>query len=111
MTTSTLDVGNLFSVLGAHGIEKQLKRVAGVGRVTVNAVSGATTVAYNPKKTSLAKIRSKIDECGFHCSGEALPKHICTDHPAVAKTDQKGADEHKKSLQVRKRIRAMPEWT
>lgn len=40
MTKITLEVGNLFSVLGAHGIERQLKRVAGVGRVSVNPVSG-----------------------------------------------------------------------
>ena len=96
MTTSTLDVGNLFSVLGAHGIEKQLKRVAGVGRVTVNAVSGATTVAYDPKKTSLAKIKAKIEECGFHCVGEALPKHVCTDHALKGKADQRATDEAKK---------------
>ena len=89
MTTSTLDVGNLFSVLDAHSIEKQLKRLAGVGRVTVNPVSGATTVAFDPKKTSLAKIKTAIKDCGFHCLGEALPKHICTDHSAggKAKTD------------------------
>lgn len=92
MTPSTLDVGNLFSVLGAHGIEKQLKRVAGVGRVTVNVVSGATTVAYDPKKTSLAKIKTAIKECGFHCSGEALPKHICVDHQAGTKVAPKTPD-------------------
>jgi P-type Cu2+ transporter len=40
MTTTNLEVGDLFSVLGAHGIEKQLKRIAGVGRVSVNPVSG-----------------------------------------------------------------------
>ena len=80
MTTSTLDVGDLFSVLGAQGIEKQLRRIAGVGRVSVNPVSGSTTVAYDPAKTSLAKIKAAIKECGFHCAGEALPKHICEDH-------------------------------
>ncbi len=101
MTTSTLEVGNLLSVLGAHGIEKQLKRVAGVGRVTVNAVSGATTVAYDPKKTSLAKIKAKIEECGFHCSGEALPKHVCTDQLLEGEADQNPADEAKKPSTVK----------
>ena len=77
MTTSTLNVGNLFSVLGAHGIERQLRRVAGVGRVSVNPVSGSTTVMFDPSKTSLAAIRAAIEDCGFHCAGEALPRHIC----------------------------------
>ncbi len=80
MTTSTLDVGGLFSVLDAHGIERQLQRIAGVGRVSVNPASGSATVVYDPGKTNLAEIQAAIKECGFHCAGEALPKHICQDH-------------------------------
>ena len=70
MTTSTLKIGNLFSVLDAYGIEKQLTRVAGVYRVSVNAVSGSTTVMYDPSKTSLSEIAGAIAACGFHCAGE-----------------------------------------
>jgi Cu2+-exporting ATPase len=86
MTTNTLNVGNLFSVLGAQGIEKQLLRIAGVGRVAVNPVSGSTTVAYDQGKTNLSTIKAAIKECGFHCTGEALPKHICTDHAVPDKS-------------------------
>ncbi|MBX9645663.1 MAG: heavy metal translocating P-type ATPase [Xanthobacteraceae bacterium] len=77
MTKITLEVGDLFSVLGAHGIERQLQRVAGVGRVSVNPVSGLTTVMFDPGKTNLSAIRAAIEDCGFHCSGEALPRHFC----------------------------------
>jgi Cu2+-exporting ATPase len=77
MTKVTLEVGDLFSVLGAHGIERQLQRVAGVGRVSVNPVSGSTTVMFDPGKTSLSAIQTAIEDCGFHCAGEALPRHIC----------------------------------
>ena len=77
MATSTLDVGDLFSVLDAHGIEKQLRRIAGVGSVSVNPVSGSMTVTYDPDTTSLAAIQAAVRSCGFHCAGEALPKHIC----------------------------------
>jgi P-type Cu2+ transporter len=80
MTTSTLEIGDLFSVLGAHGVERQLQRVAGVGRVSVNPVSGSTTVVYDPGKTSLSAIRAAIEDCGFHCAGEALPRHVCNGH-------------------------------
>jgi Cu2+-exporting ATPase len=82
MTKITLEVGDLFSVLGAHGIERQLQRVAGVGRVSVNPVSGSTTVMFDPEKTSLSAIKTSIEDCGFHCAGEALPRHIC-DKPAT----------------------------
>src|SRR5450759_2034264 len=86
MTTSTLEVGNLFSVLGAQGIERQLLRVAGVGRVSVNPVSGSTTVVYDPGTTSLSAIQAAIEDCGFHCAGEALPRHICEDHPMPSRS-------------------------
>ena len=76
MTTSTFEVGDLLSILGAHGIEKQLKQIAGVGRVSVNPVSGSTTVAFDPVKTSSPAIEAAIKECGYHCAGQALPKQI-----------------------------------
>lgn len=77
MTTSTLEVGGLFSVLDAHGVERQLQRIAGVGRVSVNPISGSTTVMYDPKTTSLRAIEAAIKKCGFHCAGQAWPKHVC----------------------------------
>ncbi len=86
MTTSTLYVGNLLSILGARGIEKQLQRIAGVGRVSVNPVSGSTTVVYDPRKTTLSTIETAIKKCGFHCAGEALPRHDCADHTILGKS-------------------------
>lgn len=88
MAKITLEVGNLFSVLGAHGIERQLQRVAGVGRVSVNPVSGSTTVMFDLDKTSPATIQAAIEDCGFHCAGEALPRHIC-DKPATPSSGPK----------------------
>jgi Cu2+-exporting ATPase len=55
MTTSTLGIGDLFSVVGAGGIERQLRRIAGVGRVSVNPDSGSATVVYEPAKSSLSE--------------------------------------------------------
>lgn len=77
MTTSTFEIENFFSVLDAHGLEKQLRRIAGVGRVSVNPVWGSTTVMFDPEKTNLTAIQEAIRNCGFHCKGEALPRHIC----------------------------------
>jgi Cu2+-exporting ATPase len=77
MTTSTLEVSDLFSVLGAHGLERQLRGLTGVKRVSVSPVSGLTTVTYDSAKIRLSAIQSAIESCGFHCPGEALPKHTC----------------------------------
>ena len=83
MTTATLEVGDLFSVLGAHGIEKQLQGVAGVNGVSVNPIFGSTTVSYDPSGTSLSAIRAAIQACGFHCAGESLPEHVCATETAA----------------------------
>ncbi|MBX9944114.1 MAG: heavy-metal-associated domain-containing protein, partial [Reyranella sp.] len=79
MKISTLEVGDLFSVLSAHGIERQLRHVADVNRALVNPVSGSTTIWYDPGETSLSAIRAAIADCGFHCSGEVVPRHLCDD--------------------------------
>ncbi len=79
MTISTLEVGGLFSILGARGIEKQLQAIAGVGHVSVNPVSGLTTIAYDPARIRLSEIQTTIEACGFHCAGEAVPRHALDD--------------------------------
>jgi copper chaperone CopZ len=88
MTTSTLEVGDLFSVLGAHGIERQLQRVVDIGRVSVNPVSGSTTVEYDSGRSNLSAIKAAIEECGFHCAGEALPRHVCEEHAMPSSSGQ-----------------------
>jgi Cu2+-exporting ATPase len=34
-------------------------------------------VEYDENVTNVAALRAKIIDCGFHCSGQVLPKHIC----------------------------------
>ena len=77
LTTSTLEVGDLFSVLDARGIEKQLARVSGVDQVTVNPVGGSASIVYHAGKTNPEALQQVIVDCGFHCSGERLPNHVC----------------------------------
>ena len=77
MKTTVIDVRDLLSPLSALGVEKQLTKMAGVKQVDVNSVSGSTTVLYDEAVTSLNAIQSKISECGHHCGGELLPKHLC----------------------------------
>ena len=85
MTTSTLEVGDLISVLSARGLEKQLTQVPGVDRVSVGAVSGSATVTYDAGKTSLSALKQMIIDCGFHCSGEVLPRHLLRQHDGTGR--------------------------
>ena len=77
MRTAVVDVGDLLSVQSALGVEKQVRRLPGVERVEVNVVAGSATVVFDEKVTDLRRIKDRIRECGHHCRGEIVPKHLC----------------------------------
>ncbi len=77
MKTINLEVSGLLSTLSARGVEKQLARLPGVHKVEVNYVAGSATVAYDEAFTDLKTIKAQVRECGYHCAGELLPKHVC----------------------------------
>ncbi|MEJ5992368.1 heavy metal translocating P-type ATPase [Ramlibacter sp. PS3R-8] len=81
--TSTFEVGNLLSPLSARGVEKQLGAIHGVHAAAVNPVSGEATVTFDETHTSVGGIRQLIDDCGHHCRGEAMPRHLCEADPVT----------------------------
>jgi len=78
--TSVFTVGDLLSSMSARGIDKQLSRLPSVELVATNAVAGTASVTFDPDRISADAIRDKIAECGFHCAGEATPRHVCAPH-------------------------------
>lgn len=80
MKTVTLDVGGMLSVLDYQGVEKQLRRMPGVFQATASIASNSATVEYDETVTSVSALKDKIAECGFHCNGRILPKHVCEPH-------------------------------
>ena len=86
MKTSIVEVGGMLSALTARGVEKQLLNMSGIVKAEVNYVSGSATVVYDETVTDLNTIKERIRDCGYHCTGEMLPKHVCVqeDPPAVA---------------------------
>lgn len=88
MKTTTIDVGGLLSPLCAQGVEKQLCKMPGVKRAEVNFVSGSATVEHDESVTNLEWIKRCIRACGYRCSGEMLPEHVCApgDPPGDAGT-------------------------
>ena len=86
MKTSIIEVGGLLSVLSARGVEKQLARLTGVERVDVNYAAGSATVVYDESRLDLKTVKARVRECGYHCGGELVPRHVCApeDPPAAA---------------------------
>ncbi len=95
MNTTVIEVAGLLSVLSAAGVEKQLRRFPGVGKAEVNPVAGSATVTYDESQIDLAAIMARVRECGYHCAGEARPKHLCApdDAPGDVTAALPGADD------------------
>ncbi len=77
-STTNFEVGGLFSSMSAHGVEKQMSRLPGVTAVAVNYVSGSASVTFETNLTTPEAIRKAIENCGYHCRGEATPHHVCS---------------------------------
>lgn len=77
MKTSVIEVGGMLSVLSAQGVEKQLMKMPGIEKAEVNYVGGSATVSYDENVIDSKAITIHIHECGYHCSGESMPKHLC----------------------------------
>ena len=58
-------------------IEAVLGRQPGVMGVDANPVSQTATVTFDPESTSVAELRTWIQECGYHCAGQSVPSHVC----------------------------------
>jgi Cu2+-exporting ATPase len=78
--TMNFEVAGMVSSMSAHGVEKQLSRLPGVIAAQVNYVAGSASVTFDPDRTTPAAIRAAIQACGYHCSGEATPRHVCAPH-------------------------------
>ena len=76
MKTTVINLEGIESVLAPAGVEKQMCRRPGIVRVETNFVTGTATV-YHDDSVTLADLKRYVAECGYGCSGECLPEHLC----------------------------------
>jgi Cu2+-exporting ATPase len=57
--------------------ESVLGRRPGVIAVDANPVGQTATVTYDPARTSVTELASWVRDCGYHCAGQSVPRHIC----------------------------------
>src|SRR3712207_1611316 len=62
-------------------VERMLGRRPGVLSVEANPAGQTATVTYDPTRTSVADLAAWIRDCGYHCVGQSVPRHVCD--PAV----------------------------
>ena len=92
MKAINVEVGGLISSLSAEGVRRKLLQLPGVHHADVNYVAGSATVHLDERQLSVEDLRRRIVECGYHCSGEQTPKHVCD--PATGSTAGQSHDGH-----------------
>ncbi|SDO81920.1 Cu2+-exporting ATPase [Lutimaribacter pacificus] len=87
MKSLTLEVRGLFEELDHLAVERHLSALDGVHRAEANPASASVTVHYDETVLGEDALREAIESCGFHCTGERVPNHVC-------KMDHSGHDGH-----------------
>ena len=77
LSTAVLDVRGMLRASEKAVVESVLGRRPGVLEVDANPVAQTATVIYDPALTSLEELREWVEECGYHCSGQSVPQHVC----------------------------------
>ena len=83
-----LEVAGLHWASEKSRVESVLRRFPGVHSVEANPVAQTATVRFDPATTSIADLRQWIQECGYHCAGQSVPRHICLpmEEPGTSKS-------------------------
>ena len=83
MQTTTLEVRGLFEELDHLGVEKQLSQTPGVSRAIASPASESVTVDFDERLVTADRLQGLITNCGFHCRGRPVPRHVCAIHSAI----------------------------
>ncbi len=84
MKEVVLEAGGMLGGSSAPALQTFLSRQPGIHHVEANPMSDTVTVGYDENTIIEARIRELIEECGYHCRGEVVPRHIM----GTAATDQ-----------------------
>ncbi|MDN5762026.1 MAG: heavy metal translocating P-type ATPase [Microlunatus sp.] len=57
--------------------ESVLSRRPGVLNVEANPVAQTASVTFDAQQISIADLTQWVRECGYHCAGRSVPRHVC----------------------------------
>jgi P-type Cu2+ transporter len=75
--TAVLEVSGVQWASEKAVVEAVLGRRPGVVSVEANPVAQTATVTYDPARTTVAELAGWIRDCGYHCQGQSVPRHLC----------------------------------
>ena len=75
MKSTVVHLEGIESVLSTAGVEKKMCQHPGIHKVETNFMTGTATI-YHDDSITLAEIKQCVADCGYHCTGEAVPTHV-----------------------------------
>ena len=75
--TTVLEVSGVHWASSKSIAESVLSRRPGVIAVDANPVSQTANVTYDPNRTSVLELSGWVRDCGYHCTGQSVPQHVC----------------------------------
>ena len=75
--TAVLEVSGVQWATEKAVVEAVLGRRPGVVSVDANPVAQTATITYDPARTTVAELAGWIRDCGYHCQGQSVPRHVC----------------------------------
>lgn len=90
--TVVLDLSGLHWASRQQVATRVLQARPGVLEATVNPAAQTATVGFDPARTSVHELREWLRDCGIHCSGLSVPRHVCD--PLAEPSEPAGAHRH-----------------
>ncbi len=88
MREIVLEAGGILRGSSAPALQTFLERQPGVHHAEANYLNETVTVGFDEAVTTQAEVERLIEECGYHCRGEVVPRHLCTPGRGVAVDDR-----------------------
>jgi Cu2+-exporting ATPase len=111
--TVVLELGGVHWASEKAVAEVVLGRRPGVLEVSANPVGQTATVTYDPAQTSVARLSEWVRDCGYHCAGQSVPRHVCDpaaephEHTATTAQDAMGHGGHHADMSMADMVRDM----
>src|SRR4051812_29498814 len=75
--TGVLEMAGVHWASEKAGAESVLGRRPGVVAVEANPGGQTAAVTYAPTRTWGAQLTGWVRDCGYHCAGQSVPRHVC----------------------------------
>jgi Cu2+-exporting ATPase len=77
MPEVVLEAGGLLRGSSAPALQTFLMRHPGVHHAEASYLSETVTVGFDESVITQEEVQGLVEECGYHCRGEVVPRHIC----------------------------------